>query len=224
VAPDEKEDVMSYASPDTRKSLDPLSLGATVLINGSVLAGLLFAAPQMLRHLPGTIMTIPIAPDKDPPPPLPPKTHPKELEVVDHIKPLVTPPLDPFDAGTVLETHVKIDAGPVGPLVIDPPKPIDPPPPVLTTARPDPRAASRLQPPYPSNLQRAGIEGVAVVRILIGTDGHVKQVELVRTDDPGFFSATAEQARRYWLFRPATRDGSPVESWQTMTVRFRMEA
>jgi periplasmic protein TonB len=219
------EDVMTYASPDTRKSLNPISLGATVLINGSVLAGLLFAAPEMLRHLPGVITTIPIAPVKDPPP-VQPKTHPKEVEVVNHIKPLVAPPVHPFDTGTTLDTHIDINTGPILPTVIDPPKPIDPPPspPVFTTARIDPRATPRLQPPYPSNLQRAGIEGVAVVRILIGTDGHVKQVELVRTDDPGFFSATAEQARRYWLFRPATRDGSPIESWQTMTVRFRMEA
>lgn len=62
------------------------------------------------------------------------------------------------------------------------------------------------------------------MKVLVGIDGRVKAVELVSADDPGFAEATRRQALRHWRFRPATRDGVPVESWRTMTVRFRMDA
>ncbi|WP_260581590.1 energy transducer TonB [Sphingopyxis sp. PET50] len=61
---------------------------------------------------------------------------------------------------------------------------------------------------------------MAKVRVLIGTDGRVKQVELVSTDSPGFFEATKRRALAKWRFKPATRGGVPEESWKEMTVRF----
>ncbi|MBA2920969.1 TonB family protein [Sphingomonas sp. MAH-20] len=69
---------------------------------------------------------------------------------------------------------------------------------------------------------RTGVEGITVVKVLIGTDGRVKQVAIVSTDDPLFADATERQALRRWRFRPATRDGIAVESWKQMTVRFEL--
>ena len=60
----------------------------------------------------------------------------------------------------------------------------------------------------------------ARVRVLIGSDGKVKQVELVSTDSPGFFDATKRRALANWRFKPATRGGVAEESWKEMTVRF----
>jgi protein TonB len=88
----------------------------------------------------------------------------------------------------------------------------------------DPSATGRFQPDYPLSLIRAEIEGTATVRILIGTDGQVKQVVLVSATNPAFFDATRKQALRYWRFRPATTDGSPTESWRVMTVKFHLES
>ncbi|OHT17736.1 Gram-negative bacterial tonB protein [Sphingomonas haloaromaticamans] len=73
-------------------------------------------------------------------------------------------------------------------------------------------------------MARQEIEGVVVVRVLIGADGRVKAVEQVSTTDPAFFEATKRQALRAWRFRPATRDGVAVESWRTMRVKFEMQA
>jgi len=42
--------------------------------------------------------------------------------------------------------------------------------------------------------------------------------------DAAFFEATRTQALRHWRFQPATRDGIPVESWRTMTVKFKLES
>ena len=88
----------------------------------------------------------------------------------------------------------------------------------------DPAAMARFQPSYPSPLVRAGIEGAVTVRVLIGSDGRVKSVELVRATDPAFFEATKAQALRYWRFSPATTDGTATESWRTMTVKFKLES
>lgn len=81
-----------------------------------------------------------------------------------------------------------------------------------------------LQPAYPPSLARQEIEGVVTVRVLIGTDGRVKEVQQVSATDPEFFRATQRQALRHWRFKPATRDGIAVESWRQMTVRFKLEA
>ncbi|RVT92802.1 energy transducer TonB [Sphingomonas crocodyli] len=94
--------------------------------------------------------------------------------------------------------------------------------PVFVEARMDPAAAGRFQPDYPAAMARAGTEGFATVRILIGTDGRVRQVVQVNATDPAFFAATERQALRYWRFRAATRDGVATESWRTLTVRFKL--
>lgn len=103
-------------------------------------------------------------------------------------------------------------------------RPADPPaPPPLVLAKLDPRYAAGFQPDYPASEQRREIEGAARVRILIGTDGRVKAVELVSTDSPGFFEETKRRALAKWRFKPATRGGVPEESWQVMTVRFEIK-
>ncbi len=115
---------------------------------------------------------------------------------------------------------VNTGTGTTVPQVIDPPVQ----PPKLVLARLDERYAGLFQPDYPARAQREGIEGVAVVRVLIGTDGRVKAVELVSTDDPAFFEATKRRALTKWRFKAATRGGVPEESWKEMRVRFEIKA
>jgi periplasmic protein TonB len=100
--------------------------------------------------------------------------------------------------------------------------PTDPPLPLLTAARIDPRFADRFQPAYPPALLRLEMEGSATVRISIDEQGRVIAVALVATDDPAFFEATRRHALRNWRFLPAMRDGQPVASSREMTVHFRI--
>ena len=93
---------------------------------------------------------------------------------------------------------------------------------VFSAARINPGYANALQPLYPPGMIRAEMEGFATVRVLIGTDGRVKQVEAVKASDTAFLDATRKQALSKWRFLPATRDGEPVESWREMTVRFQL--
>ena len=150
------------------------------------------------------------------------------------------PPIDPppTPTGETKAEPTPVPTGPVidigiapGPVVFDPPV-IDPGPiplpqpqePVFRRATMDPKAFGRFQPPYPSAMVRAGIEGSVTVKVLIGPDGRVRAVELVSTTNPAFFDTTRDHALRAWRFQPATRDGIATESWRTMTVRFRLES
>ena len=93
-------------------------------------------------------------------------------------------------------------------------------PPVIVGAQPDPRFANSFQPEYPPGERRAEHEGRVTVRVLIGTDGRVKQVEKVSAASDEFFAATQRRALEKWRFKPATRDGEPFEAWRTMSVSF----
>jgi len=148
--------------------------------------------------VPETPLTAPI-----PETPLPPLT-PQDLKPLPPLPPAELPPA----AGT-------------GPTTAPP---ADPPKPKLVLAQADPRYAGLFQPEYPLREERAGVEGSVTLRVLIGTDGRVKAVEMVRTDSPAFFDAAKKRALSKWRFKPATRGGTPEESWKEMTVRFQIKS
>lgn len=63
--------------------------------------------------------------------------------------------------------------------------------------------------------------GAVLVRLslLVGTDGRVKQVKVVRKAGPAFDREAREVGLRA-VFEPATVDGTPVESWVPWDVEF----
>ncbi|WP_337846020.1 TonB family protein [Sphingomonas sp.] len=119
-------------------------------------------------------------------------------------------------------------SSPAGPVVADPGPlsggaPIAPPaPPVIVGATVDPRYADALQPPYPQSEIRAQTEGRLTARVLVGVDGRVKAIEILRSPSRGLAEATRRHALTKWRFKPATRDGVPYEDWMTMTLSFRL--
>ena len=210
-----------------RRRRSPVSLGAAFAIQGVILAGLITMAPKIVPKDVKPFITLDFRdPLTEPPPPMPAPKPETEAPVsrVDTVTP-IAPTADPVFVVKPLP-DIDLGAGPIigtgdGPIVTpDPPKAT----PIFKSAEVDPRYIRALQPAYPGRMQRQGIEGAVTVKILVGTDGRVKQVQQVSADDPSFYRATEEQALARWRFRPATRDGVPVESWRTMTVRFKMES
>ena len=201
---------------DTRKA-HPAGLGLVVAGHVAVLAAIALAPPEAIQRI-DYIRTIvesiedaaPPPPDAPPPPPrAEPRAQPASVDAlvktVDLTPVLLTQPtqIQPQQIPSVEPVRSE-------PVII---------PPVI-----DPAAMARFQPDYPPELIRADIEGTATVRILIGSDGRVKAVEMVSATHPGFFEATRKQALRFWKFKPGTRDGITTESWRTMTVRFKIAA
>ena len=203
------------------------SLGISVGITGAMIAGLIFAAPHVTGLPPETHLVVrnifmPTPPPPDPKP-LPKTTHPTPQPVAPHPEVALTPSPHPMIDVT------PIPLGPVFPPTLPGPvasaspiaEPVAPPaPPVMVDAQVDARYAAALQPPYPAEERRAEHEGRVVVRVLIGIDGRVKQVERRSADSDAFYRETERQALGKWRFKPATRDGIPVEAWRVMSIRF----
>jgi periplasmic protein TonB len=98
------------------------------------------------------------------------------------------------------------------------------PKPIFKPAIRDSKYANKFQPRYPAGLLSKNIEGTAVIKILIGADGLVRQANVISATHEDFGTAAVEQALKSWRFKPATRDGKPVEDWQTLTIRFNIDA
>ncbi len=214
---------MAYLDTNTQK---PAGLIGALAIHGLIVAAALLVAPTVMRELPKVIALIDPTVDKPDPVVI-------EKPVDDHAEADDRSTLTNPDTKRDLEmakpdTDLALPAGDamIGPVgtgggdITMPLPDIGPPTPVLVTARINPRFAGALQPTYPPGLIRQEIEGVAVVRVRVGSDGRVKDVTLIRTDHPDFFAATQRQALSKWRFLPATRDGTAIESWREMTVRF----
>lgn len=213
-----------YADRHARSSgIDPRSLGIAVLLNGGAVALLLLVQPVMKIVRPDPpLHIIKVAVEPLPEPPPKPQERQQVHQPISATHPLVELPVPPTPVVTGEVRPIPAatdDAGSgVGPIVL----PTATPTPVLVTVGPeiDPAHRGDLQPSYPAAELRAEREGVVTVRVLIGADGRVHQVEQVSATSDAFFRATEGQALRRWRFRPATRGSVPVEAWRTMTIRF----
>lgn len=214
---------MAYT--DTRGRASKTSIGGAIAINGLMIAGIIFAAPDILPPDMTRMTLIDILQPK-------PVTPIEPQKPVDHPRnptPATPPrsdrgPATPTSSNDLTTTASDDSVGPTGTgittsVIEEPPIKIEP---IFKGAQLNPRYADALQPTYPPGMIRAEIEGVVTIRVLIGTDGRVKQVEAVRSDNDAFLETTRRQALGKWRFLPATRDGVPVESWREMTVRFRL--
>ena len=217
-----------YAERYGRTGIKPGALATAIGLNGAVVAALMFASPGIITRTPDKpfdIKNIPLQPD---PPPLP-ETEP-ETRITPQTRAVDPPPLKQpvaFDSVTPSSDGYVVPAGPTGldngvtggtGTIVEPLPPVHVP--VLTGVQLDPRYAGLFQPAYPPSEMRAGREGRVQVRVLVGIDGRVKQVELLSAASDAFFEATKRQALSKWRFKPALRDGVPEEGWRTMNVSF----
>ncbi len=121
-------------------------------------------------------------------------------------------------------------------------QPDDPSPQAEEPPRAEPPRESLLVPPvllqapagYPGEgyhlvLERGGLapqvridvrEGRVVLRILVHADGSVGRVEIIEPSGEGALDRAAASTAWAWRFSPATRDGSPIDAWVLIPVRF----
>jgi TonB family protein len=76
-----------------------------------------------------------------------------------------------------------------------------------------------MQPPhYPNEARHAGVEGLVLVRVLVGVDGRVKKTMLIQgvhgLDETALASAWSA------TFEPAKRDHKPVAIWMVIPIEF----
>ena len=208
-------------------SRSPIGIGGTVAVH-AVVAGLFLLMPKEVidRIIPPTIEGYAV-PEPTPPPPNK-KDPPIETKVQPKQQPTtVTDPIvktTPGDFTTKPDPLPRTNDGTgtgASTEIITPPPPTLPDP-VITQAGIDPRALAAFQPDYPGAMIRQGLEGTVTVRVSIGADGRVADIERLSATDEAFWLATQRHALRKWRFRPATRDGVPIASIKTLTVHFRL--
>ncbi len=83
------------------------------------------------------------------------------------------------------------------------------------------RLIHRVDPEYPTELQEARPSGQVILSIVIGKNGEVQQVKVMKGDeaDPGLNSAAANAVSQ-WRYKPFVLDGIPVPVRTTVVVRF----
>lgn len=206
----------------SRKS--PIGIGGAIAVH-ALAAGIFLLMPREMidKIVPKSLVTYAIPMDRpkaDPITPAPDKArHP--LQRSDDTKPFIPDPAVDFTLDKAAITPGTFDPLPSVQPQFD--KLVDPPrTPVFAQALPDPRYARDFQPNYPPSMQRMDMEGSVTVRVKIGADGRVLSVERLSAASDAFWDATRDQALRKWRFRPATRDGAPVESERVMTVHFQI--
>ena len=82
-------------------------------------------------------------------------------------------------------------------------------------AKTNPKLSHSVSPVYPSELLDKGVEGKAVVQVVVTESGDVENVELISADHPEFGTAAVDAVKQ-WKFDPATQDGKAIR----MTVQF----
>ena len=80
----------------------------------------------------------------------------------------------------------------------------------------------KIQPIYPDDARRAGLQGDVVLKALINTNGDVKDLTVVSGDSA--FAPAALEAVKQWKYRPYLLNSQPVELETQITVSFQLTA
>jgi protein TonB len=80
------------------------------------------------------------------------------------------------------------------------------------------RLIRRIEPHYPDMARRSGLNGSVSLRVLISTDGSVRQVTVL--EGPSVLAAAAREAVSQWRYRPYLVDGKPTEVETDMAIKF----
>ena len=84
-----------------------------------------------------------------------------------------------------------------------------------------PEAITKVKPDYPDIAREAGVDGVVLVQALVGKDGKVKDVRVVKPIP--MLNDAAIAAVKQWVFKPALSNNKPVAVWVAVPVRFKLQ-
>jgi protein TonB len=82
-----------------------------------------------------------------------------------------------------------------------------------------PRFVRRVMPKYPELARRRGLEGVVLLRLVIGISGELKDVQVVEGAER-YFEEAALAAVKASRYAPATKNGQSIECSALLPIRF----
>ena len=81
-----------------------------------------------------------------------------------------------------------------------------------------PEVITKVNPVYPEMAREANVDGTVMIQALVGKDGKVHDVRVVKSIP--LLDKSAEDAVRLWVFKPALANNKPVAVWVGVPVRF----
>lgn len=171
------------------------------------------------------IQVVPVAPPTPPPvrldraPRVAANRDAAPIEVPDGIR--AEEPFEPVNDAIELDSSAIVFGRTDVPIADLVPPPATPPPPVRVGGeiRP-PQRVTDIAPVYPAIARAARVEGIVILEAVIGEDGAVRDVRVLRSlpllDD------AAIDAVRQWRFTPTLLNGRPVPVVMTVTVAFKL--
>jgi protein TonB len=102
-----------------------------------------------------------------------------------------------------------------------PPPPPPPPPMQVAEVSTPPVPLAKAMPAYPEDARKQGIEALVVVKFVVGEDGKVSDVKVVKGHP--LFDDIVLAAVRTWTFTPATLEGRPVRMARLVKIPFRLK-
>jgi protein TonB len=185
------------------------------------------AASDMLPAVRRAVDFIEVRPVTPPvPPPRRVRREPRVEPVPSAAVPIEVPegiheesPMQPA-AASADTSVIAVDPAPLPePVAIEPPARVDPREPVRVggNIRP-PQKVSSPSPVYPPIARAAGVQGVVILEAVIGEDGSVRDLKVLRSIP--LLDAAAIAAVQQWRFSPSLLNGEPIAVVMTVTVGF----
>jgi protein TonB len=78
------------------------------------------------------------------------------------------------------------------------------------------------EPLYPAGSIRENEQGLVVVNVLVGPDGRVEDVVVLKSSGYSRLDDAAVKSARGWKFKPGTRGGIAAATWVSLPVRFQL--
>jgi TonB family protein len=193
-------------------SLGPVALLRTV---GDHLRAVAASAPRSLST-PDTI-----APERDTAPALP--VAPMDAGLLARVGALDGVPGPPSDARGPGDSGVGTRTGPNRGLGDGPGSSVGDGPYLVGNGVAAPDLLHRTPPQYSAEAMRAKLQGVAVLSGIVGVDGVLHDIRVVRSLDAAFgLDGEAIACVRQWRFRPGMRAGKPVAVYVRIEVAFNL--
>lgn len=87
-----------------------------------------------------------------------------------------------------------------------------------------PQGLSTMPPIYPYKARRLAMEGYVKVIFLVNRKGTVSDLTILEAEPKDVFEQSVKKTLPKWRFKPAQKDGRPVDAWIKTTIEFILEA
>jgi TonB family protein len=84
-----------------------------------------------------------------------------------------------------------------------------------------PRVVYRVEPEFSDEARKNKYQGTVVLKVVVGVDGKLHEINVVRSLGMGL-DEKAVEAARLWRFEPGTKDGQPVPVVVNMEISFHL--